>query len=89
VARLGHSGRPDRREATSSSARNEATIDSVGRIVVPKLLRDALGDVPLAPSDAAPLIALAAVEHGAILATRDARARSTYETVGAQVIVAG
>jgi predicted nucleic acid-binding protein len=29
------------------------------------------------------LIALAAREHGAVLATRDARARSTYEALGA------
>lgn len=35
------------------------------------------------------LVALAALEHGAVLATRDARARATYETVGARVIVAG
>lgn len=35
------------------------------------------------------LVALAAVEHGARLATRDARAKSTYETVGAHVVVAG
>lgn len=35
------------------------------------------------------LVALAAAEHGADLATRDARARSTYETVGVQVLVAG
>jgi len=35
------------------------------------------------------LVALAAVEHGADLATRDGRARSTYETIGARVIVAG
>jgi len=34
------------------------------------------------------LVALAALEHGAILATRDARARATYETVGVQVVVA-
>jgi hypothetical protein len=32
--------------------------------------------------------ALAAVEHGADLATRDARARSTYEAVGVRVVVA-
>lgn len=31
------------------------------------------------------LVALAAVENGHVLATRDARARSTYEVVGAQV----
>lgn len=35
------------------------------------------------------LVALAAAEHGADLATRDARAKATYETVGARVIVAG
>ncbi len=35
------------------------------------------------------LVALAAVEHGADLATRDVRAKATYETVGARVIVAG
>jgi predicted nucleic acid-binding protein len=34
------------------------------------------------------LVALAAVEHDATLATRDARARSTYEVVGARVVVA-
>nr|MDQ3988667.1 VapC toxin family PIN domain ribonuclease [Actinomycetota bacterium] len=35
------------------------------------------------------LVALAAAEHGADLATRDARARSTYETVGVRVVIAG
>lgn len=35
------------------------------------------------------LVALAALEHGAVLATRDARARTTYERLGAQVVVAG
>ncbi len=34
------------------------------------------------------LVALAAAEHGVDLATRDARARTTYEAVGARVIVA-
>jgi predicted nucleic acid-binding protein len=33
------------------------------------------------------LVALAAREHGAVLITRDARARSTYEAVGAEVEV--
>jgi toxin FitB len=33
------------------------------------------------------LVALAAKEHGAALATRDARARGTYDAVGAEVIV--
>lgn len=35
------------------------------------------------------LVALAAVEHDAVLATRDARARDTYDRVGARVVVAG
>ena len=34
------------------------------------------------------LVGLAAVEHGATLATRDARAKATYEIVGARVVVA-
>lgn len=34
------------------------------------------------------LVALAAVEHGADLATRDARAKATYETVGVRVVIA-
>lgn len=33
------------------------------------------------------LVALAAAEHGADLATRDARARATYETVGVRVVL--
>jgi toxin FitB len=33
------------------------------------------------------LVALAAQEHGAALATRDARARGTYDAVGVEVIV--
>jgi predicted nucleic acid-binding protein len=35
------------------------------------------------------LVALAAVEHGADLATRDVRAKATYEAIGARVVVAG
>jgi hypothetical protein len=35
-----------------------------------------------------PLVALAAAEHGARLATRDARAKPTYEAVGVPVVVA-
>lgn len=35
------------------------------------------------------LVALAASEHDVELATRDARARGTYEAVGARVTVAG
>lgn len=34
------------------------------------------------------LVALAAVEHEIELATRDARAKATYETVGARVVAA-
>jgi len=34
------------------------------------------------------IVALAAVEHGADLATRDVRAKATYELVGARVVVA-
>ena len=34
------------------------------------------------------LVALAAVEHDAELATRDGRARATYEAVGARVVIA-
>jgi len=33
------------------------------------------------------LVALASMEHGVPLATRDARARSTYDAVGVEVIV--
>ena len=33
------------------------------------------------------LVALAAKEHGAALATRDARARGTYDAVGVKVII--
>lgn len=35
------------------------------------------------------LVAVAAVAHDADLATRDIRARATYETVGARVVIAG
>lgn len=35
------------------------------------------------------LVALAAAEYGTDLATRDARAKTTYEMVGVRVIVAG
>lgn len=35
------------------------------------------------------LVALAAVEHDADLATRDVRARDTYAAVGARVVIAG
>jgi len=35
------------------------------------------------------LVALAAREHGLALATRDARARGTYDAVGVKVILVG
>jgi predicted nucleic acid-binding protein len=35
------------------------------------------------------LVALAAREHGADLATRDARAKDTYEMIGVRVVVVG
>lgn len=35
------------------------------------------------------LVALAAVEHNATLATRDVRAKATYETIGARTVIAG
>ncbi len=50
---------------------------------VPELLR--VGIAGGAVYDA--LVALAAKEHGAPLATRDARARGTYDAVGVKVIV--
>lgn len=58
--------------------------DTAGRL--PDVL-SRLGIAGSAVYDA--LVALAAAEHGVDLATRDARARSTYETVGVRVIVAG
>lgn len=35
------------------------------------------------------MVALAAAEHGAELATRDGRAKATYEAVGVRVVVVG
>lgn len=35
------------------------------------------------------LVALAAVEHNATLATRDVRAKATYDTIGARTVIAG
>lgn len=34
-------------------------------------------------------VACAAVEHRATLATRDVRAKATYETIGARTVIAG
>jgi toxin FitB len=58
-----------------SSARTRALPDTLAR----------LGIAGAAVYDA--LVALAAREHGAALATRDARARGTYDAVGVEVIV--
>lgn len=35
------------------------------------------------------MVALTAIEHGCVLATRDARAKNTYDTVGAQIEIVG
>jgi toxin FitB len=35
------------------------------------------------------LVAMAALEHGAPLATRDARARDTYERIGVDIVIVG
>jgi predicted nucleic acid-binding protein len=61
------------------------TLSPDAAAAVPQRL-SALGVAGGAVYDA--LVALAAVEHAATLATRDARARSTYEVVGAQVVLA-
>lgn len=52
-------------------------------------LPDVLGDLEIAGGavyDA--MVALAALDHGAVLATRDARARDTYERVGVRLVLA-
>lgn len=51
---------------------------------LPRRLAD-LGIAGGAAYDA--LVALAAAEHGAALATRDARAKDTYDAVGVRVVV--
>lgn len=56
--------------------------DTAARL--PEILAE-LGVVGGAVYDA--MVALAALEHDAELATRDARARRTYEAIGARVIV--
>ena len=56
---------------------------------VAKHLPDALSSLGIAGGavyDA--LVALTALEHGASLATRDVRAKATYELVGADVVIA-
>jgi len=58
--------------------------DTAGRL--PQVLSE-LGIAGAAVYDA--LVGLAAVEHDASLATRDVRARATYEMVGARIVIAG
>jgi predicted nucleic acid-binding protein len=58
--------------------------ETAGRL--PALLSE-LGIAGGAVYDA--LVALAALEHGADLATRDVRAKATYEAVGVGVVVVG
>lgn len=53
---------------------------------LPKTLAE-LGIAGGAAYDA--VVALAAAEHGYVLATRDARAKSTYDAVGVQVEIVG
>lgn len=55
-------------------------------VALPRLLGE-LGVAGAAVHDA--VVALAAAEHGAVLATRDARAASTYRVVGVEVVVVG
>jgi toxin FitB len=59
-------------------------LSSAGTRALPDTLAR-LGIAGAAVYDA--LVALAAREHGAALATRDARARGTYDAVGVEVIV--
>lgn len=78
----------------------EATVDGVGRIVVPEPLRDALGPAPGSTVDLSragiaggavydALVGLCASAHDVLLATRDARALGTYDAVGARSVVVG
>jgi predicted nucleic acid-binding protein len=60
-------------------------LDAVMASHLPQVLTE-LGIAGGAVYDA--LVALAAHQHGVELATRDARARATYEAVGARVVVA-
>ena len=53
---------------------------------LPELFAD-LGIAGGAVYDA--LVALAALEHDVVLATRDARATATYQAIGARVVTAG
>jgi hypothetical protein len=73
-----------------------AKLDSVGRILIPEALHDALG---LRAGYGTPLILsiamdstvhipwLAAAEHHCALATRDAPAKATHDVLGVRVVV--
>jgi len=53
-------------------------------------LPEVLGELGIAGGAAYDaLVALAAVDRGVLLATRDMRASATYEAIGARVVVAG
>ena len=66
--------------------RQTLTLGEDVAVALPRVLSD-LGVVGGAVYDA--MVALAAKEHGATLATRDARAASTYRSVGVEVVIAG
>ena len=82
----------DLRLAPADAARLIAERFAEPLILGPKVgshLPDVLGSLGIAGGavyDA--LVALAAREHGASLATRDVRAKPTYELVGANVVIA-
>jgi hypothetical protein len=57
---------------------------------VSRRIADVLSEIEIAGGavyDA--LVALAAKEHDAVLATRDLRAKATYDAVGARVVIVG
>lgn len=71
----------------------DATVDDVGRIVIPKPLRDRLRLTPGTKVDVSEygdgLGALAARSMGLALASRDRRARDTYRLLGVRVELLG
>jgi hypothetical protein len=54
---------------------------------MPLLRREALCYIPGVVAAGPVPVPVTAKEHGAVLATRDARARGTYDAVGVEVIV--
>lgn len=73
---------PDAARLLSERFEAPLTLDPSDARRLPELL-SALGVVGGASYDA--VVALAAVRHDRLLATRDARARATYDAVGARV----